>query len=117
MGASVNGPRVALITEFMSGGTLYARLHPSGAGPRPLPIPELLRVALCIARGTLVFRCFVGILTDEVSFSFPGMTYLHMRKPPIMHRDLKSLNILVRDLGRGFQLCACVCSVLTTLYP
>lgn len=73
LGASVNGPHVALITEYMNGGSLYAHLHPS-TGCRPLPLPELLRLALGIAR---------------------GMNYLHLHRPPIIHRDLKSLNILL----------------------
>jgi hypothetical protein len=51
MGASVNGPRVALVTEYMSGGTLYARLHPAPDVAQPLPLPDLVRMAVGMARG------------------------------------------------------------------
>lgn len=44
-----------------------------------------------------------------------GMNYLHRRNPPIVHRDLKSPNLLVDKKytvkvgGNDFLWCVCVC--------
>eukprot|EP00698_Gefionella_okellyi_P004995 TRINITY_DN1459_c0_g2_i1.p1 TRINITY_DN1459_c0_g2~~TRINITY_DN1459_c0_g2_i1.p1 ORF type:complete len:1033 (-),score=276.64 TRINITY_DN1459_c0_g2_i1:175-2817(-) len=72
LGSSLTPPRLALITEYMGRGSLYAILHGEQSGP--LPLETVIRMAKEMAR---------------------GMNYLHLHKPPILHRDLKSLNILV----------------------
>ncbi|XP_057763990.1 serine/threonine-protein kinase CTR1 isoform X2 [Salvia miltiorrhiza] len=71
MGASCTEERIAIVTEYMNRGSLFKTLHKSN---QPLDIRRRLRIALDVAR---------------------GMNYLHHRNPPIVHRDLKSSNLLV----------------------
>lgn len=61
-----------LVLEFCSGGSLYNQLHH----------PEALR---------LTWKQRVKILCDVAE----GMKYLHSHQPKIIHRDLKSTNILL----------------------
>jgi serine/threonine protein kinase len=67
-------PNVYIICEFVTGGTLYDLLHSDATIKRS----EKYEFALDIA-------C--------------GMRYLHALSPPVMHRDLKSLNLLVASDG------------------
>ncbi|KAK1406348.1 hypothetical protein QVD17_41642 [Tagetes erecta] len=71
MGAVTRAPHLSIVTEFLPRGSLYKLLH------RPnnqLDIRRRLRMALDTAR---------------------GMNYLHNCTPVIVHRDLKSPNLLV----------------------
>ncbi len=66
-------PTFAIVMQYMNAGTLHALLHNdkiSGA----LPYPLVIKIALDIAK---------------------GMEFLHAITPPIIHRDLKSPNILL----------------------
>ncbi|XP_041994499.1 probable serine/threonine-protein kinase drkD isoform X1 [Salvia splendens] len=71
MGASCTEEKIAIVTEYMTRGSLFKTLHRSN---QSLDIRRRLRIALDVAR---------------------GMNYLHHRNPPIVHRDLKSSNLLV----------------------
>ncbi|KAF3625930.1 Serine/threonine-protein kinase CTR1 [Capsicum annuum] len=73
MGAVTGPPNLSIVTEYLSRGSLYGLLHKPGAR-------EVLdeRRRLCMAYDVA-----------------KGMNYLHKRKPPIIHRDLKSPNLLV----------------------
>jgi len=64
-------PPYCIVTQFMSGGSLFARLHAKDSSDR-LTSTQLSIIALGIAY---------------------GMTFLHERE--MIHRDLKSLNILL----------------------
>ncbi|KAK9062851.1 hypothetical protein SSX86_020041 [Deinandra increscens subsp. villosa] len=71
MGAVTRAPHLSIVTEFLPRGSLYKLLH------RPnnqLDIRRRLKMALDTAR---------------------GMNYLHNCTPVIVHRDLKSPNLLV----------------------
>ncbi|GMN46257.1 hypothetical protein TIFTF001_015449 [Ficus carica] len=71
MGAVTRAPNLSIVTEFLPRGSLYRLLH------RPnnqLDERRRLRMALDAAR---------------------GMNYLHNSTPVIVHRDLKSPNLLV----------------------
>ncbi|XP_047330565.1 probable serine/threonine-protein kinase SIS8 [Impatiens glandulifera] len=71
MGAVTRAPNLSIITEFLPRGSLYRLIH------RPnnqLDERRRLRMALDAAR---------------------GMNYLHTSTPVIVHRDLKSPNLLV----------------------
>ncbi|XP_052621961.1 probable serine/threonine-protein kinase SIS8 isoform X2 [Lactuca sativa] len=71
MGAITRAPHLSIVTEFLPRGSLYRLIH------RPnnqLDIRRRLRIALDAAR---------------------GMNYLHNCTPVIVHRDLKSPNLLV----------------------
>ncbi|XP_059452879.1 probable serine/threonine-protein kinase SIS8 isoform X2 [Corylus avellana] len=71
MGAVTRPPNFSILTEFLPRGSLYRILH----RPNP-PIDEKrrMRMALDVAK---------------------GMNYLHTSHPTIVHRDLKSPNLLV----------------------
>ena len=72
MGAVTKPPNLAIVTEFIPRGSLFKMLHRSPKSP-----PDerrRLRMAVDIAK---------------------GMHYLHSCEPPIVHRDLKSPNLLV----------------------
>ncbi|KAK9723860.1 hypothetical protein RND81_05G030700 [Saponaria officinalis] len=73
MGAVTEPPNLAIVTEYLCRGSLYRLLHKSG-GREELDERRRLRMAFDVAK---------------------GMNYLHKRNPPIVHRDLKSLNLLV----------------------
>ncbi|CAI0414272.1 unnamed protein product [Linum tenue] len=71
MGAVYSPQRLALVTEFLPRGSLFKTLHRNN---QTLDIKRRLKMALDVAK---------------------GMNYLHHRNPPIVHRDLKSSNLLV----------------------
>ncbi|WCJ34375.1 Protein kinase superfamily protein [Euphorbia peplus] len=73
MGAVVQPPNLSIVTEYLSRGSLYRLLHKSGA------------------REVLDERRRLSMAYDVAK----GMNYLHRRNPPIVHRDLKSPNLLV----------------------
>ncbi|XP_009599005.1 uncharacterized protein [Nicotiana tomentosiformis] len=71
MGAVCSQEKLAIVTEYLPRGSLFKALHRNN---QPLDLKRRLRMALDVAR---------------------GMNYLHRRNPPIVHRDLKSSNLLV----------------------
>ncbi|CAK9141839.1 unnamed protein product [Ilex paraguariensis] len=71
MGPVYSEEKLAIVTEFLPRGSLFKTLHKNN---QSLDIRRRLRMALDVAR---------------------GMNYLHHRNPPIVHRDLKSSNLLV----------------------
>ena len=72
MGAGTKGPSYFIVTEFCDSGNLFELLH--HYSNYELTWDERKRIALEIAR---------------------GMNYLHSFQPPIVHRDLKTMNILL----------------------
>ncbi|KAF8397814.1 hypothetical protein HHK36_016738 [Tetracentron sinense] len=73
MGAVTQPPNLSIVTEYLSRGNLYKLLH------RPC------------AREMMDERRRLNMAYDVAK----GMNYLHRRNPPIVHRDLKSPNLLV----------------------
>ncbi|XP_022863781.1 serine/threonine-protein kinase CTR1-like isoform X3 [Olea europaea var. sylvestris] len=73
MGAVTEPPNLSIVTEYLSRGSLY----------RLLRRPD--------AREVLDERRRLCMAYDVVK----GMSYLHKHNPPIVHRDLKSPNLLV----------------------
>ncbi|KAJ4950393.1 hypothetical protein NE237_027225 [Protea cynaroides] len=71
MGAVYLPEQLAIVTEFLPRGSLFKTLHRNNFS---LNMRRRLRMALDVAR---------------------GMNYLHNRNPPIVHRDLKTSNLLV----------------------
>ncbi|KAJ3672367.1 hypothetical protein LUZ60_007088 [Juncus effusus] len=71
LGACTKPPRFFIVTEFMSGGSLYDYLHKHKGALKP---QFLLKISLDIAK---------------------GMDYLHQHK--IIHRDLKTANLLIDE--------------------
>lgn len=71
IGACTKAPNLCIVTEYMSGGSVYNYLHQQKA---VLKMPMLLRVAIDVSK---------------------GMNYLHQNK--IIHRDLKAANILIDE--------------------
>ncbi|CAL9160432.1 unnamed protein product [Musa hybrid cultivar] len=71
LGACTKPPSLCIVTEFMSGGSVYDSLH-KHKGTFNLPV--LIRVATDVSK---------------------GMNYLHQNN--IIHRDLKSSNLLIDE--------------------
>jgi serine/threonine protein kinase len=73
LGGCSQPPNLCIVTEYCNGGSLYDLLHVKKDKLSP---QQQIEFALGIAE---------------------GMEYLHSRKPMIIHRDLKSQNILLND--------------------
>ncbi|PPD91014.1 hypothetical protein GOBAR_DD12044 [Gossypium barbadense] len=71
MGAVTRSPHFSILTEFLPRGSLYKLLHRSNP---QLDEKRRMRMALDVAK---------------------GMNYLHTSNPTIVHRDLKTPNLLV----------------------
>lgn len=71
MGAVTRPPNLSILTEFIPRGSLYRLLHRSGS---QIDEKKRMKMALDVAR---------------------GMNYLHTSHPTVVHRDLKSPNLLV----------------------
>ncbi|KAL6848356.1 hypothetical protein ACP4OV_021650 [Aristida adscensionis] len=71
IGACTRQPNLYIVTDFMSGGSVYDYLHKKNSS---FKIPEILRVATDISK---------------------GMNYLHQNN--IIHRDLKTANLLMDE--------------------
>eukprot|EP00163_Fabomonas_tropica_P006392 TRINITY_DN1595_c0_g1_i4.p1 TRINITY_DN1595_c0_g1~~TRINITY_DN1595_c0_g1_i4.p1 ORF type:complete len:608 (+),score=82.55 TRINITY_DN1595_c0_g1_i4:147-1970(+) len=80
LGGCHNSKETLIVTEYMEGGSLadlLPRLRDEG---KTMPWKQKYSIALDIAR---------------------GMAYLHSSNPMIIHRDLKSMNILLDSHGRA----------------
>ena len=77
-----DAPHWALVTEYISQGSLWDALR-DPRGDRAWPLGRRYRVGAGIAR---------------------GLAYLHAHRPPVLHRDVKSPNVLV-DVGDVAKLC------------
>ncbi|KAL6074802.1 putative serine/threonine-protein kinase/receptor [Balamuthia mandrillaris] len=73
LGACLKEPNICFITEFASKGDLHKVL---------------------INEPNLPWRLKVKMACDTAR----GLLYLHLCSPPVVHRDLKSLNLLVDDM-------------------
>lgn len=84
-------------------GSLYRLLHKSGAREQ---LDERRRLSMaydvvCLISFHYMYGCELSWLLADLGVSFQfllqakGMNYLHNRNPPIVHRDLKSPNLLV----------------------
>ncbi|KAI0530564.1 hypothetical protein KFK09_000108 [Dendrobium nobile] len=71
IGACTKPPSLCIVTEFMSGGSVYDILHKQKS---TFKLPALLRVAIDVSK---------------------GMNYLHQNN--IIHRDLKAANLLMDE--------------------
>ncbi|MCO5598420.1 hypothetical protein L7F22_052515 [Adiantum nelumboides] len=73
MGAVTKYPNLSIVTEFLPRGSLFRLLHRPG-------MKELLDDRRCVRMALDIAK---------------GVNYLHRLNPPIVHRDLKSPNLLV----------------------
>ncbi|XP_076904193.1 serine/threonine-protein kinase STY46-like [Bidens hawaiensis] len=73
IGACTKPPNLCIVTEFMAGGSLYDFLHNQRGH---VDAPTIIKIAIHIAK---------------------GMSYLHENN--IIHRDLKSANLLMDENG------------------
>jgi len=71
VGACLKPPDLCIVTEFMAGGSMHHLLHKAKT---PLTLSQQARLALQICE---------------------GVSFLHSLTPPVVHRDLKSLNIVL----------------------
>mmetsp|Transcript_5315 Transcript_5315/g.8221 ORF Transcript_5315/g.8221 Transcript_5315/m.8221 type:complete len:1096 (+) Transcript_5315:131-3418(+) len=75
MGACTESPNYCMVTEFLEGGSLFDLMHDKHL---KLNLDTVLSMSIQAAR---------------------GLSYLHNCNPPVIHRDLKSLNLLVDAYG------------------
>merc|ERR1719456_2230967 len=80
IGACLELPHPCLVTEYMPGGSLHHLLH-----ARKMKLPALHATNMCLQ------------LAD-------GVMYLHSQNPTVVHRDLKSLNVVL-DLNLNIKIC------------
>ncbi|KAJ8567667.1 hypothetical protein K7X08_019875 [Anisodus acutangulus] len=73
IGACTRPPNLCIVTEFMSRGSIYTFLHKQRSA---FKLPTLLKIAIDVSK---------------------GMSYLHQNK--IIHRDLKTANLLMDEHG------------------
>ncbi|XP_019456126.1 PREDICTED: serine/threonine-protein kinase CTR1 [Lupinus angustifolius] len=73
MGAVTKRPHLSIVTEYLPRGSLYRLIHRPASG-EVMDARRRLRMILDVAK---------------------GINYLHCLKPPIVHWDLKSPNLLV----------------------
>ncbi|KAI3859427.1 hypothetical protein MKW92_019641 [Papaver armeniacum] len=71
IGACTRPPSLCIVTEFMSGGSIYDFLHKQKG---VFKLPSVIRIAIDVSK---------------------GMNYLHQNK--IIHRDLKAANLLMDE--------------------
>jgi serine/threonine protein kinase len=83
---ATSGDRCCIVTEFCAGGTLFSLLHEKKNSVK-LSWAQRLKMAQDVAA---------------------GMAYLHSATPPMIHRDLKSLNLLLSEEVRGAKDCPVV---------
>ena len=81
MGACTRPPNLCIVSEFVSKGSLFKLLHREP----DIPLTLLTRVELAM----------------QIAI---GMNYLHTSKPPIIHGDLKSPNLLL-DKNMNVKVC------------
>jgi len=81
VGACLEADRIALVTEYEAGGNLHQAIH--------------------VQRRELA-RSERFALSREL---FEAVAYLHSRRPPIAHMDLKSLNLVLDGEGRHLKVC------------
>merc|ERR1711957_663235 len=80
IGAVLEMPHPCVVTEYMPGGSLHHLLH-----VRKLKLPTLHATNMCLQ------------VVD-------GVLYLHSQAPIVVHRDLKSLNVVL-DLRLNIKIC------------
>lgn len=80
VGAVLEMPHPCLVTEYMPGGSLHHLLH-----VRRIQLPLLHAANMCLQLAE-------------------GVVYLHSQNPVVVHRDLKSQNVVL-DLRLNLKLC------------
>jgi len=80
IGAAFNAPHLCIVVEFMPNGSLHALLHEKQA-----PLAGHQRLSISIQ-------------------STEGVKFLHSLSPPFVHRDLKSMNVVL-DYALNAKLC------------
>eukprot|EP00737_Agarophyton_chilense_P000772 gb/GEZJ01000855.1/.p1 GENE.gb/GEZJ01000855.1/~~gb/GEZJ01000855.1/.p1 ORF type:complete len:861 (+),score=119.39 gb/GEZJ01000855.1/:511-3093(+) len=75
IGACIHSPNLAIILEFMPGGSLYRAIHRRRRNQLgPFPLIKTVWIAYGVAK---------------------GMAFLHSQYPIVIHRDVKSPNVLL----------------------
>jgi hypothetical protein len=86
LGVCVQGNNTAIVTELVPRGSLWDVLHNSSSAAAHVSTAENSRSPLSTEQQ-------LRVLSDTCR----GLAYLHHRVPAVLHRDLKSANLLVDD--------------------
>lgn len=86
----------------MSGGSIYSLLHspPSSSSPPPPRLSSPIAPPSPSPKKKKFPKIEFSLKLRMILDSVKGMVYLHSFEPPIIHRDLKSQNLLVRSCER-----------------
>ncbi len=96
MGVCSVAPDYAIVTEYMPRGSLWGVLHANEGAATPQASPQAaasLESWKPEAPGKLPWALVLQMAVQAAR----GLAFLHSASPPILHRDLKSGNLLVGD--------------------
>uniref|UniRef100_A0A6B2L2B0 Protein kinase domain-containing protein n=1 Tax=Arcella intermedia TaxID=1963864 RepID=A0A6B2L2B0_9EUKA len=96
IGACVTNTDVYIITEYMPLGSVYSILHSDLCRTSTMNGALNINIKKDKSQLKLSLNTKINILMDTAK----GMLYLHSFRPPIIHRDLKTQNLLVDKFWR-----------------
>lgn len=95
--ATTSNNQILLAMEFLVNGSLKDHIHSSKEVTEPLPLSLMPFPSYCFPlKFKIDFNLKLRLCVDAAG----GMDYLHNWNPQIIHRDLKSSNLLITKLWR-----------------
>eukprot|EP00935_MAST-01C_sp_MAST-1C-sp1_P002142 g2142.t1 len=100
LGASVDGPWYAIVYELMPGGSVYDRLKEGRSGKKKASSGQGSGEGRSRSNSGAAASMTGGVLGWQQRLSIAvggarGLEHLHHGTPPTIHRDVKSMNILL----------------------
>lgn len=98
-----------LVTEFLPCGDLYNFIHKQKSFSWNLCIKIALGMNAPLFTGSLSLIRHARLPIWSPTDIAEGMSFLHSCTPPVIHRDLKTPNILMAAVQEDARVCAKVC--------